>query len=233
MFLSELAKSGIDEKKFREEYRTNQMVNRMLDKKFSALPPVTDQQVRQFYDENKQRFPKPKQVRASHILIGTDAKDTDATKAAKKKTAQDLKKQIEGGADFAKVAEENSSCPSKEKGGDLGLFQRGMMVKPFENAAFSMKVGEVSDVVETQFGYHIIKVTEIQEEGIAPFEEVQEDIRSALEQRQQGEAVQAYIEELKAKARVDYPEPQATDQAATEAPVSGSSTAPATDTSQQ
>ena len=86
-------------------------------------------------------------VRASHILVDKQAK------------AMDIKKQLDGGADFRKLAEQFSSCPSKKKGGDLGFFGRGQMVKEFETAVYSMKVGDVSDPIKTKFGYHIIKRT--------------------------------------------------------------------------
>ncbi len=88
------------------------------------------------------------QIRASHILVDT------------KEQADSLKKQIDGGADFAALAEKHSSCPSSENGGDLGFFGRGMMVKPFEDAAFALSVGAVSGPVQTQFGWHLIKLTE-------------------------------------------------------------------------
>jgi parvulin-like peptidyl-prolyl isomerase len=102
------------------------------------------------------------QVRASHILLmyaGSQRSSATRTKEQAQQQIQQLKTQIDGGADFADLARANSDCPSKNKGGDLGNFGRGQMVKPFETAAFGMPVGSVSGVVETEFGYHLIKRT--------------------------------------------------------------------------
>jgi parvulin-like peptidyl-prolyl isomerase len=102
------------------------------------------------------------QVRASHILLmyaGSSRSSATRSKADAEKQIAELKTQLDGGADFAELARANSDCPSKAKGGDLGSFGRGQMVKPFEDTAFGLPVGGTSGVVETQFGYHIIKRT--------------------------------------------------------------------------
>lgn len=102
------------------------------------------------------------QVRASHILLmyaGSSRSSATRTKEAAQQQIAALKTQLDGGADFAELARANSDCPSKAKGGDLGSFGRGQMVKPFEDTAFGLPVGGTSSVVETQFGYHIIKRT--------------------------------------------------------------------------
>ncbi len=102
------------------------------------------------------------QVQASHILLmyaGSQRSSASRSKEQAQQQIQELKTQIDGGADFASLARANSDCPSKAKGGDLGHFGRGQMVKAFEEAAFSMPVGAVSAIVETPFGYHIIKRT--------------------------------------------------------------------------
>jgi parvulin-like peptidyl-prolyl isomerase len=102
------------------------------------------------------------QVHAAHILIMYEGAtragaDVDRTKEEALKLAQDLHTKLENGADFSQLAGEYSDCPSSARGGDLGIFGKGQMVKPFEDAAFSLEKGEISDIVETQFGYHIIK----------------------------------------------------------------------------
>jgi len=102
----------------------------------------------------------PEMVRASHILVKVDSKATAEEKAKALGKIKDIQKRIQSGEDFAQVAKEVSDCPSKENGGDLNFFQRGLMVPPFENAAFSMNPGDTSDIVETVFGYHIIRVTD-------------------------------------------------------------------------
>jgi parvulin-like peptidyl-prolyl isomerase len=102
------------------------------------------------------------QVRASHILLmdqGSARSTATRTKDQALQQIQQIKQQIDGGADFAQLAQQHSDCPSGQQGGDLGPFGRGQMVKPFEDTTFGMAVGSVSDVVETDFGYHIIKRT--------------------------------------------------------------------------
>jgi len=125
----------------------------------------TDAEIKKFYDENPSQFEEPEMVRASHILLSTRDMTTnkelsDEQKAAKRKTAEDLVKRARAGEDFAKLAKEYSEDPgSKDNGGEY-KFPRGQMVKEFENTAFSLKTNEVSDVVTTQFGYHVIKLSE-------------------------------------------------------------------------
>jgi len=169
------------------------------------------------------------EVEASNAEIAAKNKDLAAGKAEKKAKIESIKKQLDGGADFAEVAKANSDCPSGKKGGDLGEFTHGQMVKPFEDAAFSQEIGKVGDIVETQFGYHLIKVTAkspAQEaKGDTPakpesvtashilvkIDQVQqpqpvpttEQIEAQLKQAKSREAVQKYIEGIKAGAKIE------------------------------
>ncbi len=126
-------------------------------------------------------------------------------KAAAKAKAEELLKQIKDGDDFAELAKANSGCYSSERGGDLGFFSRGRMVPAFEEAAFALKVGQVSDIVETQFGYHIIKVTDHRDASVTMFEQAKDDIMKSLTQTRQAELAKEYIESLKAQANIVYP----------------------------
>ena len=110
-------------------------------------------------------------------------------------------KQLVEGADFAKLAKENSECPSKERGGDLGTFPRGRMVKPFEEAAFKLPDNELSPVVETKFGYHIIQVLEHNEAQKKSLEEVKVTITETLQNQKKQEMAKNYIDGLKAKGK--------------------------------
>jgi peptidyl-prolyl cis-trans isomerase C len=154
-------------------------------------------------------------VRASHILITPKPEpgaDPNKAKADAKKTAEDLLKQIKGGADFADLAKKNSSCPSAAKGGDLDWFGKGRMVPEFDKAAFAMKVGEVSDIVETQFGYHIIKLTARRAAGTMSFEDAKPDIMEFLKQTKQKQFYDEYLAALTKSANIVYPpgkEPEA------------------------
>ena len=112
---------------------------------------------------------------------------------------------VKGGADFAELAKQESSCPSAKKGGDLGEFGRGQMVKPFEDVAFGLKPGDVSDVVETQFGYHIIKSTGKTDGGTIPFDQVEGKITEHLKEMEVQKQVMAKVAELKKAATIETP----------------------------
>ncbi|MBN2898126.1 MAG: peptidylprolyl isomerase [Clostridia bacterium] len=152
---------------------------------------VTDNDMQSFYDENKDKFVRPMTVTASHILVDTEEK------------ANEIHASIEAGKDFAEAAQEFSSCPSKDRGGDLGPFGQGQMVPEFEEAAFAMEVGTVSTPVKTQFGYHLIKLTDKTEEGTSPFDEVKAQIEQQLVIMQQNDAYFKKVDELKSKYTVE------------------------------
>ncbi|MGA2323404.1 MAG: peptidylprolyl isomerase [Sedimentisphaerales bacterium] len=166
---------------------------------------VNDAEAKAFYDENKEDFNKPEQVKASHILIKVAPTATPEEKTAAKAKIDGLLKQVKAGGDFAALAKENSDCPSKERGGDLGFFDRSSMVKEFADAAFAMKVGQVSNVVETQFGYHIIKVTDHKEGGLVSFDKAKADIVRSLQDKKKNELFRQLIEKVKAGAKIEYP----------------------------
>jgi peptidyl-prolyl cis-trans isomerase C len=182
---------------------------KLFESKFNSEVNVTEEDARQYYSENQQQFDIPEQVRASHILIKPDTSDPNVepalAKAAAKAKAEKLLKQIKDGADFSELAKANSDCPSSVRGGDLGYFSRGRMVPAFEEAAFALGVGRASDIVETNFGYHIIKVTDKKEAATKTFEEVRNDLVAMLTAKRQGELAEQYIESLKAEANIVYP----------------------------
>ena len=140
----------------------------------------TEEEVRQYYDNNEAEFFTPKTVEARHILINVenDASDADVEKARKK--AEDVLKLARGGEDFAELAKRYSEGPSGQNGGYLGSFKKEAMVKPFSDAAFGMQPGEISDLVKTRFGWHIIKVENVNEASTRKFEEAREGIRDKL-----------------------------------------------------
>lgn len=164
---------------------------------------VSDADVEGFYNEQKDSFVQPETVAARHILVKFDVADTNAAKAAKAKI-DDLRKQLVAGGDFAKLAKENSDCPSKEHGGELGQFPRGQMVKPFEDAAFSLATNEISPVVETQFGYHLIQVTEHSMAKTNNLSEVKDKLVQHLKQKKQMELFETFIAKLKSETKIVY-----------------------------
>jgi peptidyl-prolyl cis-trans isomerase D len=151
---------------------------------------IPDAEVRDHYQQNLSSYQLPERVRASHILLKTEGKSPEETEKSKAK-ATELLLRVRQGADFAELARKNSEDPvSAANGGDLGLFGRGSMVPEFENAAFTLGIGAISDLVKTQFGFHIIKVTEKQPSRTQTFEEVESLIRPTLLQRKADQMAQ-------------------------------------------
>lgn len=148
---------------------------------------VTEEELKEFYEANKARFKKDGTVSAKHILVKDEAK------------CQKILEEIAAGKAFEVAAQEYSTCPSGQKGGDLGEFGRGQMVREFEEAAFTAEIGQVVGPVATQFGYHLIKVEAKNEAVVAAFEEVKEQIRRNLLGQKQNQAYSAKVAELKAK----------------------------------
>jgi len=196
-----LAMMGMTVEMLEKEMETGLAVEKLI-AKYAPTDEITEAEVRAYYDENTERFQQPERVKASHILIKADADASEATKALALEEAEDVMAQLDQGADFAQLAREHSACPSSQKGGDLGFFQRGQMVPPFENAAFALDIGEVSGIVETQFGYHIIKVTDREESRTVPFDEAKANIEAMLEGQRTQEAMKTYTDQLKAAADI-------------------------------
>jgi len=192
----------------KEEFRKGMAYRKVVAAQWDGKTNVTDADAKQYYDSHTKDFETAEQVRASHILISTKPKDPNSdpnqAKTAAKTKIDALLKQVKEGGDFAELAKKNSDCPSSANGGDLGLFARGSMVKPFEDVAFALKANEISDVIETEFGYHIIKVTEHNDASTVPFEEAKAGITEQLTNQKKNEIVRAYIQSLKEKAKIVY-----------------------------
>jgi peptidyl-prolyl cis-trans isomerase C len=196
-FKKALAARGLTLEKFRSDARINMSIGRMMETEMASQPLPSDAQVREFYDKNPDKF---ETARASHILFKVDEKADEATKKKILAQAEAVLKQVKGGADFAALAKKHSADGSAEQGGDLGVFPKGQMVPPFDAAAFSMLPGQVSDIVTTQFGYHIIKVTDRKP---VPFDQVSAKIKEFLTEQQKRERAQAFIDSLKQKAKIE------------------------------
>lgn len=150
---------------------------------------ATDEELKKSYEEKKEFLVAPKKVKASHILVEDEAK------------AKELKAKLDTES-FEELAKQNSICPSKERGGDLGFFQKGQMVPEFEQAAFSMKVDEISEPVKTQFGYHIIKVTDVEKESTQTFEQARAQLEQELLNQKRQQAYLDYVKSLREKYEV-------------------------------
>jgi len=196
---------GGDFNDMKQEMKANLKYAEFMEKESAGKTDANETDARKYYDENIERFNAPERVQASHILITVEPTASEEDKSKAKQKTEQLLQQLKDGADFAVLAREHSGCPSSAKGGDLGYFDRGRMVKPFEDVAFALEPGQVSGVVETQFGYHIIKVTDHKQAGLIPFEEVKDQIINYLKQTRQQEFYKQYIEKLKAEANIVYP----------------------------
>lgn len=199
---------GTDFEQWKEAVHQRLRLERLLEVKYPGQTDVSEEEAKKFYDENQRYFKKPEMVRASHILIepGTsDPNKIEQAKAAAKQKAQGILKQIRDGADFAEMAKTYSDGPSAKNGGDLGFKSRGQWIPAFSDAAFSLKTGEISDVVETSFGYHIITVTGQQDAVIVPFEQAEDSIINALKSRKQQQLIPELIKKWKEDADIVYP----------------------------
>src|SRR4029079_13072051 len=172
-------------------------VARMIDAEIASKVGLKPMQVEDFYKNNPDQFKQPERVRASHILITVPEGADAATKAQAKAKAQQILKDVKSGKDFAALAKQHSQDPgSAQNGGDLGFFQQGQMVGPFNDAAFSLKPGATSGLIETQFGYHIIRVAEKQPERTVPLDEVRPKIAQYLQERNKESETVAFVKSL-------------------------------------
>jgi len=202
-FVKAMKDMDMEEKDLRDYTRRDLVITNFIEKTIVPAVKVSEEDARKFYDQNPDKFTRPEAVKASHILLGVDQKATAEEKKAAREKAEKLRKELAGGADFAALAKGNSTCPSSQQGGDLGYFGKGQMVPAFEQAAFALKPGEISDVVETQFGYHIIKLTEKKAAEKVEFKEARPRIEEFLKNQKVGAAVNDYLTEARKTAKIE------------------------------
>jgi peptidyl-prolyl cis-trans isomerase C len=202
-FKQAMAMQHLSPEKLRDDARMDLLVNRLLESEVNARLSVKPADVSAFYEKNPDKFKQSESIRASHILVivppGADAK----TKAAGKARAEEALKAARSGKDFAALARQYSQDGSAQRGGDLGFLVRGQTAPAFENAAFALQVGQISDVVESPFGFHVIKVTERRPGRAVPFPEAAAQIQQYLEQQQRQTLGKAFVDGLKAKRKVE------------------------------
>jgi peptidyl-prolyl cis-trans isomerase C len=198
LILQQASKDGLDkgpeiEEKL-QDLKKRLIVESFLKKKVEVESKVSDEDMKKFYEQNKDKFKSGEQIKASHILVKTE------------KEAKDIAAQLKAGGNFEELAKKNSVDSSSAKGGDLGWFGKGSMVPAFEKAALALKEGQISDVVKSDFGFHIIKLTGKRPAGIRPFEEVKDQIKGAIMPTKQQEVFQKIKEELKKTAKITIKE---------------------------
>jgi peptidyl-prolyl cis-trans isomerase C len=203
-FKQGLAAQGVTLEQLRQQARTGLQVQKVIETEIASKIAVQDAEVSAFYQQNLARFKQGDTVHASHILIGVAQTATPAEKAAARAKADAALKQVKAGADFGTIAKTQSQDPgSAPNGGDLGFFPKGQMTPAFEEAAFKLKPGAVSGVVETPFGFHIIKVLERRGARTAPLAEVGGEIKQFLEQGQRETKLEQFLDQVKTKSKVE------------------------------
>lgn len=195
---------GLSFEDFKQNLKSDIITQEVIKREVAPRINVSNQEMRKFYDLHKGELAQPEQIQLSEILISTDQAGDDAQKlAAAKAKAEDLLKQVRGGADFADLAKKESQDPSGAQGGDLGMFPRGKLAKQLEDVTFAMKKGDVSDVIRTRQGFVILKVTDHIAAGVPSFAEAQDRVRDALYMQRMQPRMREYLTKLREEAFID------------------------------
>ena len=203
-FKKALAAQNISEDDFRKEIEKGARVNKLVEQACTGVEEPTEQDVTDFYEAHKSEYVTEPKVLCQHILVKVEENSTSDEKSAAFEKILAIKERIAAGGNFAEEAEKNSDCPSGREGGSLGWFGPGMMVPEFDKVAFEMKKGEVSGVVTTQFGYHIIYKADEQPGGQQTLVDVHDQIKDLLRHEARGKAVDAFVAELREKAEIEF-----------------------------
>jgi peptidyl-prolyl cis-trans isomerase C len=202
-FLVALKGLGMTKEQFVLDWQMNSGINKFLQKAVQETVKVTPEQAQTYYDSHPEEFQHPEMAHASHILLTVPNGATPEVSAAVKAKLESIATQIKHGADFAQLARTNSQDPrSGPQGGDVGYFRRGSMPVPFDSVAFALAPGTVSGPVRTTVGWHLIKTLEIVPAGPYPFADIKDRLISMLTQKRVGERVEAWVTELKQKAKI-------------------------------
>lgn len=194
---------NITETEIKSQIEKGIAINSLVETQVTDKIVISEKKSKDFYDSNPQFFKQGEQVKASHILIKVAPDANESQKAEARKKIETIQKKINSGEDFGALAREFSEGPSRERSGDLGYFGRGQMVKSFDAVAFELKPGQVSEIVETQFGYHLIKVYEKKPAKTMAYSEVKEQINQHLKQQKARQQVELYVNGLKKEAKIE------------------------------
>ncbi len=203
VFTKALEDMSMTEENLKRHIKRGMAISKYVDEVFVQKAEVSDKAVENFYAEHPEAFTMPEQVRARHILLEKKP-DTPPEKIEKnRELLSSLRKKVESGEDFGELAKEYSDCPSSSQNGDLGFFGKGQMVPEFEETAFALEPGAVSEIVETQFGLHLIQLVEKQPEKTVPLAEIKDRLTVHLRQEKGKEAAADYLSELKKTASIE------------------------------
>ncbi|MBI1746530.1 MAG: peptidylprolyl isomerase [Acidobacteria bacterium] len=202
-FAKALKDEGLTEDKLRLRVNEQLTMKQYVDTLVAPNLKVSEADAKKFYDGNSDKMKEPEQIKARHILIRVDAKADAKTKQEARARTEGLLKRAKANEDFAALAKANSDdTGSKDNGGDLDYFAKGQMVPEFDKAAWALKTNEISGVVETPYGFHIIKLTDHKPEKIIPFEQAKEQVLSYLRRQGVSDKLQSIVQELRAKGKI-------------------------------
>jgi parvulin-like peptidyl-prolyl isomerase len=201
-YKNELSRRGINEEVLRARMIRNSLVQKYVDKEFTDKVNVTDKEIQDYYQKNIDLFKQPFQMRVNQIFIQSDSKGGDSRKKELRSKAEKILKNLKDDQDFADLAREYSDGPTKNKGGDLGYLRKGQLEKQFESKIFALKKGEITDVIETEYGFHIFKVTDIKPETILAYENVKEKVKKFLVDEKIKQEADEYARKLREKTDV-------------------------------
>ncbi|HUI05720.1 MAG TPA: peptidylprolyl isomerase [Verrucomicrobiae bacterium] len=203
-FRATLAETGLTPEEYAKHVHDNVIVQAAIQQLVDKEVKVSPEEVKSYYDKNPDQFRRSETVRASHILIRVPPDASDEVKKEKRAQIEAARALIKSGEKFADVARKVSEDPgTAASGGDLGFFPRGAMVPEFEMAAFSLKTNELSDIITTQYGYHLLLVTDRRPAGTVPFDEVKDRLGEFLKQRKGNDALRNHVAELRKTAKVE------------------------------
>jgi peptidyl-prolyl cis-trans isomerase C len=202
-FQKALDARSMSAEQLRTDARVQLTIEKMMDAQVADVAGASDAEARDFYQKNPDKFKQGESVRASHILLRVDPNAPEPTKKQARTRINQILKRARSGEDFAALAKQHSQDGSAQQGGDLGYFEREQMVPAFSEAAFSLKPGHVSDVVTTQFGYHIVKVTDRKAAATVPFEQVSGQIVEYLSSQKKQERASQFVDAAKKRARIE------------------------------
>jgi parvulin-like peptidyl-prolyl isomerase len=208
-FQAAIIASGFDEQGFSRFAERQMLVARIIQAEVDNKVDVSDASIKSFYENNSSRYSKPQEFRASHILFKVDPAASAEEREAVRKKAEDVLKRIKAGGNFAEIASKESDDLTKIKGGDLGYFHAGQTVSGFEDVLGKMNVGDTSDIVETIYGYHIVRLTDRKAPRVIPFEEMRDKIRADLVKSEKARLFDQWMSGLRSKAIITYSDSKA------------------------
>jgi peptidyl-prolyl cis-trans isomerase C len=206
-FIQALTQWSFTEESLAEEIARGLTIQAYIEAEISLQVSIGAGDALSYYQEHPEQFARPEQLHARHILISLEEAAAEDAEREARGRIEDIQQKLQAGGDFAALAEEYSEGPSAPRGGDLGYFGRGQMVPPFEEAVFALSVGEVSGIVRTAFGFHLIELVDRQPPGLIAFEEIQADLIDYLTQERVSSSVDTLVDALRAGADIEtFPE---------------------------